>query len=242
MRTRQRPQRQRESQWPAVASIMTIVLCYAYYYWESETEKIHAEIFLRTAGVILAVTLVAVVLICAQDLIDQKLKARMTTIQTSEPVRTTTLPSLSSTMATLATHTTKSASVAAPASSAATSKVSEQKDTHISSSNMNALVPIVEGKEEDGMFDYWWYELDSKTKYFALILGYTEITWDQDKQLEDLSCEDLDWDELTEEQKEAARYFGYDQDTWDEEEEECAQIEKQGNAKLFDCHKEHQRC
>jgi len=64
--------------------------------------------------------------------------------------------------------------------------------------------------------DYWWRELDSRTQYYALILGYTQATWDDDYELDDLPCEDWDWDEMTTEQQAAAQHFGYTQATWDD--------------------------
>ena len=78
------------------------------------------------------------------------------------------------------------------------------------------LNPIVERKLEDLLDydDYWWRELDSRTQYYALILGYTQVTWDDDFELDDLPCEDWDWDEMTKEQKAAAHHFGYDEATW----------------------------
>ena len=62
--------------------------------------------------------------------------------------------------------------------------------------------------------DYWWRELDSRTQYYALILGYTQVTWDDDFDIEELPCEDWDWDEMTKEQKAAAQHFGYTEETW----------------------------
>mmetsp|Transcript_5285 Transcript_5285/g.11057 ORF Transcript_5285/g.11057 Transcript_5285/m.11057 type:complete len:278 (+) Transcript_5285:251-1084(+) len=78
------------------------------------------------------------------------------------------------------------------------------------------LNPIVERKLEDLMDydDYWWRELDSRTQYYALILGYTQMTWDDDFDIDDLPCEDWDWDEMTKEQKAAAVHFGYNEETW----------------------------
>jgi hypothetical protein len=64
--------------------------------------------------------------------------------------------------------------------------------------------------------DYWWRELDSRTQYYALILGYTQATWDDDFDLDDLPCEDWDWDEMTLEQRAAAQHFGYDKESWDQ--------------------------
>ena len=80
------------------------------------------------------------------------------------------------------------------------------------------LNPIAERKLEDLMDfdDYWWRELDSRTQYYALILGYTQATWDDDYELDDLPCEDWDWDEMTTEQQAAAQHFGYTQATWDD--------------------------
>ncbi|KAG7338541.1 hypothetical protein IV203_013992 [Nitzschia inconspicua] len=78
------------------------------------------------------------------------------------------------------------------------------------------LNSITEGQMEDE-FDFWWRELDSQTKYFALLLGYTQKTWDEDYELEDLECENYYWDELTPEQQAAAIYFGCDPDEWDSE-------------------------
>ena len=75
------------------------------------------------------------------------------------------------------------------------------------------LNPIVENKLEDS-YDYWWDELDSRTQYYALILGYTQVTWDADYELDDLPCEDWYWDEMTKEQKAAAQHFGYSKETW----------------------------
>ncbi|KAG7348920.1 hypothetical protein IV203_011517 [Nitzschia inconspicua] len=78
------------------------------------------------------------------------------------------------------------------------------------------LNSITEGQMEDE-FDIWWRELDSQTKYFALLLGYTQKTWDEDYELEDLECENFYWDELTPEQQAAAIYFGCDPNEWDSE-------------------------
>mmetsp|Transcript_15874 Transcript_15874/g.32821 ORF Transcript_15874/g.32821 Transcript_15874/m.32821 type:complete len:258 (+) Transcript_15874:171-944(+) len=84
--------------------------------------------------------------------------------------------------------------------------------------SQRSLNPIVERKLEDMMAydDFYWVELDSRTQYFALILGYTPATWDEDLDLDDLVCEDWDWDEMTKEQKAAAQHFGYTEDTWDD--------------------------
>ena len=82
--------------------------------------------------------------------------------------------------------------------------------------HQSSLNPIVERKLEDE-YDYWWYELDSKTQNYAMILGYTQYTWDNDYELEDLPCEDWYWDEMTEEEKAAAQHFGYSKDEWDVE-------------------------
>jgi len=81
-----------------------------------------------------------------------------------------------------------------------------------------SLNPIVERKLEDLMDydDYWWRELDSRTQYYALILGYTQVTWDDDFELDDLPCEDWDWEEMTKEQKAAAQHFGYTRESWSE--------------------------
>mmetsp|Transcript_24146 Transcript_24146/g.52904 ORF Transcript_24146/g.52904 Transcript_24146/m.52904 type:complete len:158 (-) Transcript_24146:818-1291(-) len=84
--------------------------------------------------------------------------------------------------------------------------------------NSNCLNPIVERKLEDLMDfdDYWWRELDSRTQYYALILGYTVAAWDEDLSLDDLPCEDWDWEDMTNEQKAAAQHFGYSQETWED--------------------------
>eukprot|EP00531_Pseudo-nitzschia_arenysensis_P013210 CAMPEP_0116126614 /NCGR_PEP_ID=MMETSP0329-20121206/6422_1 /TAXON_ID=697910 /ORGANISM="Pseudo-nitzschia arenysensis, Strain B593" /LENGTH=196 /DNA_ID=CAMNT_0003620701 /DNA_START=273 /DNA_END=865 /DNA_ORIENTATION=+ len=76
--------------------------------------------------------------------------------------------------------------------------------------------PIAERKLEDLMDydEFYWGELDSRTQYCALILGYTPATWDEDFDLDDLICEDWDWDEMTKEQKAAAQHFGYTKETW----------------------------
>ena len=86
-------------------------------------------------------------------------------------------------------------------------------NNHSSQQNLNSI----EEKELEDEWDYWWHELDSKTKYYALILGYTQYTWDNDYELEDLPCEDWDWEEMTSEQKAAAQYFGCTEDNWEEE-------------------------
>ncbi len=65
--------------------------------------------------------------------------------------------------------------------------------------------------------DCYWRELDSRTQYYALIMGYTQRTWDKDFELDDLVCEDWDWDEMTKEQKAAATHFGYNEETWNED-------------------------
>lgn len=84
------------------------------------------------------------------------------------------------------------------------------------SNSQHSLNPIAERKLED-LSDYdefYWRELDSRTQYYALILGYTPATWDDDFDLDDLICEDWDWDEMTKEQKAAAQHFGYTEETW----------------------------
>lgn len=85
-------------------------------------------------------------------------------------------------------------------------------------SQQSTLNPIAERRLEDlpDYDDYWWRELDSRTKYYALILGYTQPTWDEDHELYDLICEDWYWDEMTKEQKAAAQYFGYTKETWND--------------------------
>ena len=84
------------------------------------------------------------------------------------------------------------------------------------STSQLSLNTIAERKLENLMDyeDYWWRELDSRTQYCALILGYTPSTWDDDFELEDLDCEEWDWDEMTKEQKAAAIHFGYDEESW----------------------------
>mmetsp|Transcript_31650 Transcript_31650/g.35437 ORF Transcript_31650/g.35437 Transcript_31650/m.35437 type:complete len:335 (+) Transcript_31650:48-1052(+) len=82
--------------------------------------------------------------------------------------------------------------------------------------SQDCLNPIKERKLED-LPDYdddWWYELDSRTQYCALILGYTQVTWDEDHELDELPCEDWYWDEMTIEQRAAAQHFGYNKETW----------------------------
>mmetsp|Transcript_6652 Transcript_6652/g.16359 ORF Transcript_6652/g.16359 Transcript_6652/m.16359 type:complete len:255 (-) Transcript_6652:581-1345(-) len=85
-----------------------------------------------------------------------------------------------------------------------------------SSLSQYCLNPIAERKLEDLLDydDYWWRELDSRTQYYALILGYTQVTWDDDFDIEEMPCEDWDWDEMTNEQKAAAQHFGYTKETW----------------------------
>lgn len=84
------------------------------------------------------------------------------------------------------------------------------------SNSQQSLNPIAERKLEDLMDydEFYWGELDSRTQYCALILGYTPATWDEDFDLDDLICEDWDWDEMTKEQKAAAQHFGYTKETW----------------------------
>ena len=82
--------------------------------------------------------------------------------------------------------------------------------------SQDCLHPIKERKLED-LPDYdddWWYELDSRTQYYALILGYTQVTWDEDHELDELPCEDWYWDEMTIEQRAAVQHFGYNKETW----------------------------
>lgn len=90
---------------------------------------------------------------------------------------------------------------------------------HDSSASLQNLNPIAEHKREDRMdfADCYWRELDSRTQYYALIMGYTQSTWDRDFELDDLVCEDWDWDEMTKEQKAAATHFGYNRETWDDD-------------------------
>jgi hypothetical protein len=51
-----------------------------------------------------------------------------------------------------------------------------------------------------------------EVKAAVLALGYTEDTWDNDK---DIDVDDKDWDELTADEKAAAEVLGYDEDSWD---------------------------
>ena len=88
---------------------------------------------------------------------------------------------------------------------------------HESSASLQSLDPIAEHKGEEDYVDCYWRELDSRTQYYALIMGYTQRTWDKDFDLDDLVCEDWDWDEMTKEQKAAATHFGYNKETWNED-------------------------
>jgi hypothetical protein len=48
----------------------------------------------------------------------------------------------------------------------------------------------------------------------AIVLGYTEQMWDNDKPA---PCDDKDWEELSEVEKAAAKLLGYNEKKWDKE-------------------------